>query len=158
MAVDTNLKKNFEEFYTRLLPFLNKAGEGGGHKIEDSEGTELTQRDTLQFGSGFSVSDDDTDEKTVADIDAMQSGDMDDVISPLPSVRPARFTIKKQVLTAGQTNITFNDIPTTGDYIVEFFNSLGVNYILIEPTAGSCTLTYEAQNNDMDVYCEIREV
>lgn len=131
---------------------------GGGHTIKDSEGTELEQRDTLQFGEGFIAEDDDTNEKTVISPDIMQSGDMDDVITPLPSVRPSRSTVLKQVLTAGETTITFNDIPTTGDYIVDFFNSLGINYQMITPATGSCTLTYDPQDNDMAVYCEIREV
>ena len=59
---------------------------GGGHTIEDSEGTDLTQRDTLQFGEGFKAEDDSTNEKTVISPDVMQSGDMDDVITPLPSI------------------------------------------------------------------------
>lgn len=103
-------------------------------------------------GDGIDITED------VISVDPMPSEDMDEVISPLPSTRPSRSTILKQVLEAGETEITFNNIPTTGDYIVEFFNSLGVNYTLIEPTTGSCTLTYNAQDNDMDVYCEIREV
>lgn len=133
-------------------------GEGGGHTIEDSEGTDLTQRDTLQFGGGFLAEDDDTNEKTVISPDKMQSGDMDDVITPLPSVRPSRSTIVKQVLAIGDTAITFNDIPTTGDYIVNFYNSLGIGYSAITPSSGSVTLTFPAQSANVDVYCEIREV
>lgn len=59
---------------------------GGGHTIEDSEGTELTQRDTLQFGEGFLAEDDSTNEKTVISPDVMQSGDISDVVTPLPSI------------------------------------------------------------------------
>lgn len=88
----------------------------------------------------------------------MPAEDMSEVISPLPSTRPSRSTIKKQVLTAGQTAITFNDIPTTGDYIVDFFNALGINYTSVSQIAGSITLTYPSQQNDLAVYCEIREV
>ena len=38
MAIDSSLKKNFEEFYQRLLPFLNKQSEdsGGGSSEEYS--------------------------------------------------------------------------------------------------------------------------
>lgn len=131
---------------------------GGGHTIEDAEGTELTQRDTLQFGEGLSAEDDSTNEKSVVKVDVMPSEDMDEVISPLPSIRPPRSTIKKQVLTAGQTAITFNDIPTTGDYIVDFFNALGINYTSVSQIAGSITLIYPSQQSDLAVYCEIREV
>lgn len=136
----------------------SSGGGGGGHTIEDSEGTDLTQRDTLQFGTGFNATDDSENEKTVVEADVMQSGDMDDVLTPLPSVRPSRSTILKQVLTAGNTAITFSNIPTTGDYIVDFFNSLGINYTAITTSTGSCTLTFDTQASDLDVYCEIREV
>jgi hypothetical protein len=61
---------------------------GGGHTIEDAEGTDLTQRDTLQFGEGFKAEDDDTNKKTVITPDVMPSEDMDEVISPKPSVQP----------------------------------------------------------------------
>lgn len=149
-------QQDLQDFYHKLLPYLG--GSGGGHTIKNSGGTDLTQRDILQFGEGFKAEDDSTNEKTVISPDVMQSEDMDEIVSPLPSVRSSRSTILKQVLETGETEITFNNIPTTGDYIVEFFNSLGVNYIFIEPATGSCTLTYQAQNTDMDVYCEIREV
>lgn len=136
----------------------NSGGTGGGHTIENAEGTDLTQRDTLQFGEGFKAEDDSTNQKTVITPDVMQSGDMSDVITPLPSVRPNRFTILKQVLATGSTSITFNNIPTIGDYIVNFYNSLGVNYSAITQSSGSVTLTYPAQESAVDVYCEIREV
>ena len=72
----------------------------GGHTIEDSEGTELTQRDILQFGDGFVAEDDDTNEKTVISPNVMQSGDMDDVITPLPSVqtRYHKYSTEEQVV------------------------------------------------------------
>lgn len=63
-------------------------GSGGGHIIEDSEGTDLSQRDTLQFGDGFAVSDDSTHEKTVVELDQLSSGEMADIVTPLPSVQP----------------------------------------------------------------------
>jgi len=72
----------------------NDNGAGGGHVIENSEGTDLTQRDTLQFGEGFKAEDDDTNEKTVISPDVMQSGDMSDVITPLPSIAPKKEGIK----------------------------------------------------------------
>lgn len=61
---------------------------GGGHEIVDSDDTALTQRDVLKFGEGFTVSDDDTNEQTVANINNMQSGDMDDIVHDLPPVTP----------------------------------------------------------------------
>lgn len=58
---------------------------GGGHAIEDSTGTTLTQRETLQFGEGLLAEDDDTNEKTVVTPDVFQEGDIDDVVDILPS-------------------------------------------------------------------------
>lgn len=133
-------------------------GTGGGHTIEDSDGTDLTQRDTLQFGEGFLAEDDNVNEKTVVSPDVMQSGDMNDIITPLPSIIPRRSTIIKQVLAIDDTTITFNNIPTTGDYLVTFYNSLGISYSAISPSSGSVTLTFPAQSVALDVYCEVREV
>lgn len=38
---------------------------GGGHVIQDADGTDLTQRDTLQFGGYLQATDDSTNDKTV---------------------------------------------------------------------------------------------
>ena len=90
-------------FYLKILPFLGKGSSsegGGGHKIEDDAGTELTQRDTLQFGDGFSTSDDSTNEKTVVEPTVMSASDMDDVVTPLPSVRSGyhRYSTDEKVV------------------------------------------------------------
>ena len=50
--------------------------EGGGHTIENASGTALTQRDTLQFKGGLSVSDDSTNEKTVVELDKASANDL----------------------------------------------------------------------------------
>lgn len=78
----------------------NSGGTGGGHTIEDAEGTDLTQRDTLQFGEGFKAEDDDTNKKTVISPDVMQSGDMNDVITPLPSVQTKyyKYSTEEQIV------------------------------------------------------------
>lgn len=80
--------------------FSSGGSTGGGHTIEDSEGTSLTQRDTLQFGEGFIAEDDDTNKKTVISLDVMQSGDMSDVITPLPSVQPRyqKYSTEEQIV------------------------------------------------------------
>lgn len=80
-------QQDLQDFYHKILPYMGGSSEGGGHTIEDAEGTDLTQRDTLQFGEGLSATDDSTNEKTVVDIDPMPAEDMDEVISPLPSVQ-----------------------------------------------------------------------
>ena len=113
-------------------------GGGGGHTIEDSEGTDLTQRDILQFGEGFSATDDSTNQKTVIA-----------VIQP---------TVLTQTLTAGSTSVTFANIPTTGNPLINFYTSTGINYKAIDTSvAGSITLTFDAQANDVVIACEIKE-
>lgn len=129
-------------------------GTGGGHTIEDSEGTDLTQRDTLQFGEGFIAEDDDINEKTVISPDVMQNGDMDDVITPLPSVqtRYQKYSTEEQVVgewidgkplyqctfvgnstTYSDSNNrrTFTCVSLTG---VEYVHLIGANYALGENT------------------------
>lgn len=66
--------------------------------------------------------------------------------------------VQKAVLLAGNTTIVFPNIPTSGDYTVDFFNSLGISYTSITPSSGSVTLVYPEQSVDMAVYCEIKEV
>lgn len=80
--------------------YAPEGGSSGGHTIEDSEGTELTQRNTMQFGSGLLASDDSTNAKTVVAPDTLQSGDMSDVITPLPSVQPRyhKYSTEEQVV------------------------------------------------------------
>lgn len=73
---------------------------GGGHEIEDDSGTALTQRETMQFGDGFNVSDDSTNEKTVVEPNLMTSADMDDVVTPLPGTfaRYHKYSTTEQVV------------------------------------------------------------
>lgn len=46
---------------------LAQGAGGGGHVIQDADGTDLTQRDTLQFKGGLNATDDSTNQKTVVD-------------------------------------------------------------------------------------------
>ena len=79
-------QQDLQDFYHKILPYMGgSSDDGGGHTIEDAEGTALTQRDKLQFGEGLSAQDDSTNEKTVVDIDPMPAEDMDDVIDELPT-------------------------------------------------------------------------
>lgn len=89
-----------DETLGRWREFSSGGSTGGGHTIEDAEGTDLTQRDTLQFGEGFKAEDDDTNEKTVISPDVMQSGDMSDIITPLPSIQPRyqKYSTEEQVV------------------------------------------------------------
>ena len=68
-------------------------------------------------------------------------------------------TIKTATLTAGQTTVTFTQMPTTGNHLVRFYNSSGINYTEIDNSvSGQVTLTFEEQSNNVTVNCEIKEV
>lgn len=73
---------------------------GGGHEILDAEDTALTQREKLKFGNGLAASDNSTDEQTEVEVDVMSSEDMDDVVTPLPSVgaRYHKYSTEEQVV------------------------------------------------------------
>ena len=64
-----------------------------------------------------------------------------------------------KVLTAGQTTVKFDNLPTYGDYLIDFYTSNGANYSEIDTSVvGQVTLTFEEQNSNITVYCEINEV
>lgn len=75
------------------------------------------------------------------------------------SDKEKKHTVLSQTLSVGATTVTFTGIPTSGNYIIEFSTSLGINYTEIDTTtAGQVTLTFEAQSAAMTVYCDIKEV
>ena len=78
-------QQDLQDFYHKILPYMGGSSGGGGHTIEDAEGTDLTQRDTLQFTDSFDVSDDSTNEKTVVDLKSLDTGDIDTIVYPLPT-------------------------------------------------------------------------
>lgn len=73
---------------------------GGGHEIEDSSGTSLTQRDVLQFAGDFEVSDDSTNEKTVVAPHELTNEDMAEIMSTLPSPvkHGVKYSLQEQVI------------------------------------------------------------
>ena len=73
--------------------FTSGGGTGGGHTIEDPEGTALTQRDTLQFGGDLEVSDDDENEKTVVAPHELTTAELTEIMSTLPGQPTQGITI-----------------------------------------------------------------
>lgn len=73
--------------------FTSGGGTGGGHTIEDPEGTALTQRDTLQFGGDLEVSDDDENEKTVVAPHELTTEELTEIMSTLPGQPTRGITI-----------------------------------------------------------------
>ena len=81
-----------------------------------------------------------------------------DLILPYLGGRSGEISIKTAVLTAGSTSVTFTDIPTSGDYLIDFYTSAGINYTSINKSNSSVSLTFEPQESNVTVYCEIKEV
>lgn len=63
-----------------------------------------------------------------------------------------------ETLGIAATSVEF-DVPTTGNYIIDFYCSDGANYTAIDTTvSGKATLTYEAAAYARTVVCVIKEV
>lgn len=66
-----------------------------------------------------------------------------------------KVTVTSKTLTAGATSISFT-VPTTGDYLIDFYTSSGVAYKEINTSvSGTVTLTFKAQASNITVYCRI---
>lgn len=67
--------------------------------------------------------------------------------------------VKSATLTAGSTTVQFTDMPSSGDYFIQFYTSVpGLDYTDINVNGSTVTLTYAAQSADIIVKCEIREI
>lgn len=74
-------------------------------------------------------------------------------------IKESGKTIKTATLSAGSTSVIFTGLPTTGNNLINFYTSNGMNYTDIDTsTSGQVTLTFEAQTSAATVYCEIKEV
>ena len=63
-----------------------------------------------------------------------------------------------QVLSAGQTTVTFLSDKITNNSMLDVYTSVGgLGYTDFSGEAGSCTVTYEAQQTDITVFLEIKE-
>ena len=68
-------------------------------------------------------------------------------------------TIKTATLLANATSVTFTNMPTSGNNLIDFYIEGGANYTAINTaTSGQVTLTYDAESADRAVYCRIEEV
>lgn len=68
------------------------------------------------------------------------------------------FHATSKVLTAGQTTVTF-DVPVYGDYLIDFYTSTGISYTDIDTSiSGQATLTFDEQETNITIFCEIKEV
>ena len=76
------------------------------------------------------------------------------------NIGSGRVTVLTQTLSAGNNFVTFTGLPTTGNYLIDFFTSKGINYdsIITDSSPGEVTLSFETQSTDVTVYCRIEEV
>ena len=64
-----------------------------------------------------------------------------------------------QNLIAGQTSITFTNLPTQGNYVASFYTSNGITYLSIDNSiSGQITVTYPPQSSNITVYLKLEEV
>lgn len=72
----------------------------------------------------------------------------------------ANTTVKTATLAAGSTTVTFTQIPTTGNNLIDVYTSVaGLDYDSVDDTtAGQLTYTFEAQESAVTCYLVIREV
>lgn len=77
-------------------------------------------------------------------------------ISDLKNVAQT-FHATSKVLAAGQTTVTF-DVPIYGDYLIDFYTSTGISYTDIDTSiSGQATLTFDEQETNITIYCDIKE-
>lgn len=67
--------------------------------------------------------------------------------------------IKSKPLVAGATLVTFDNMPSSGNNLIQFYTDKpGLDYTAITTSGTNTTLTYPAQSSSTTVYCSIVEV
>lgn len=133
-------KQDLKDFYDGIYPYLGGGSGGGGGGSTTLSGLTDTDIDTPTDGQVLKY-----DATTNKWVNAAESG--------------GSTTVLTRTLQIGATSVTFSNIPTSGDYIVDFYTSNGINYTAINTaTAGEVSLTFEAQEEVVTVWCEIKGV
>ena len=77
-------------------------------------------------------------------------------ISNLVNVAPL-FGALSKTLTAGADQVVFDNLPKYGNWLIDFYTSNGANYKEIDTSvAGQVTLTFDEQDSNITVYCDIK--
>ena len=64
-----------------------------------------------------------------------------------------------QTLYAGDTQVTFYDLPITNNYVANFYTSNGMDYVTLDDSEpGQVTVTYYAQSEDVTIYLRLEEI
>lgn len=85
VAISSETNGQILKYNASAGKWVNSDESAGGHVIENSTGTDMTERSNLQFKGAAQVSDDSTNDRTVVDVPIMPSSDMSEIISPLPT-------------------------------------------------------------------------
>ena len=86
-------------------------------------------------------------------INAVQSGGVYDAIQV---IKP---TYLSATLSAGSTSVTFTDLPTEGDYAVDFFASDGSAYESIDASVeGQVTVNYAVSGSSRTIKCRLERI
>jgi hypothetical protein len=66
-------------------------------------------------------------------------------------------TVTSKTLAANATSVQF-DVPTSGDYVIDFFSSDGSNYTAIDlSVSGKATLTFESVASSRTISCRVAQ-
>lgn len=95
-----------------------------------------------------------------ADTSAVQAvaSDVANIQSDVDALEDKVGTTSEQTLASGATSVSFN-VPTTGNYVIDFYTSDGSNYTAINTgVSGVVTLTYDSANYARTITCAIKGV
>lgn len=80
------------------------------------------------------------------------------LIGAINEINAKQGEVTSETLVAGETSVEF-DVPTTGDHVINFYTSTGINYSAIDTSVtGKVTLTFAAQAANVVVFMEVQEV
>lgn len=82
----------------------------------------------------------------------------DDLTTQIGNATARIGAVTSQTLAANVTSVSFS-VPTSGNYLIDFWASDGSNYTTIDTSvSGTATLTYDAVSSSRTIYCKISEV
>lgn len=82
----------------------------------------------------------------------------DDLTTQIQNANSRIGAVTSQTLAANVTSVSFS-VPTSGNYLIDFWASDGSNYTAIDTSvSGTATLTYDAVSSARTIYCKISEV
>lgn len=82
----------------------------------------------------------------------------DDLTTQIGNAIARIGAVTSQTLAANVTSVSFS-VPTSGNYLIDFWASDGSNYTAIDTSvSGTATLTYDAVSSARTIYCKISEV